>query len=95
VTDRPPDEVRRRPPDKQQDRPEERPAGSPTTKKEITQESTATARQAARERLRVVDHRHRNASACERVAPLTVFYGPRPLVFVGLAELLARGRWAA
>jgi hypothetical protein len=31
----------------------------------------------------------------DELAPLTVYYGPRPLRIVGLSQFLAEGRWAA
>jgi len=52
-------------------------------------------RLAARERLRAQDHRRRHAKAANALMPLTVHYGPRPLLRIPLGELDGRGRRAA
>jgi hypothetical protein len=40
------------------------------------------------------ERRRRNARLAHRAMPLTVWYGPRPLLAIPLAEYLER-RWAA
>jgi len=49
--------------------------------------------EAARERLHAQDRRRRHARLAEQAMPMAVWYGPRPLRSVPLAEIL--GRWAA
>lgn len=88
VRDRP-DKPKARHPDRQR---------APSTGKSNNSETkhSATARQAARERLRRQDHQRRHARACELARMrMAVHYGPRPLLRVGLGELLTWGRWAA
>jgi hypothetical protein len=52
-------------------------------------------RRAALERLRVQRDRLAVCRWLDQLAPLTVCYGPRRLRRVGLAQLLAEGRWVA
>jgi hypothetical protein len=49
----------------------------------------------ARARIQALDRQHRISSELEQLAPLTRFYGPRPLRAVPLAQFLAEGWWAA
>jgi hypothetical protein len=50
---------------------------------------------AALERLRVQREHLAVCGWLHQLAPLTVYYRGRPLRDVGLAQLLAEGRWAA
>jgi hypothetical protein len=52
-------------------------------------------RLAALERLRRQRHQHIQASLAEELMPLVVYYGPRPLRSVPLAQFLLEGWWAA
>jgi hypothetical protein len=56
-------------------------------------ETTRPGQSVARARVAATDRHCRNARAADRLMPLAVHYGPRPLVPVGLAEYL--GRWAS
>jgi hypothetical protein len=52
-------------------------------------------RKAARARLRRLDEHRQVCSELEGLAPLTRYYGARPLRAVPLAQLLDDGWWAA
>jgi len=49
----------------------------------------------ARRRLAAQDRHLRACAWLHRLAPLDVYYGPRPLRAVPLGQYLAEGRWAA
>jgi hypothetical protein len=68
------------------DRPGHRPVVVPTT---------TDSQRLACERVRAIDRRRRIAAMTDEVMPLTIHYGPRPLLAVPLGELDARGRWVA
>jgi hypothetical protein len=52
-------------------------------------------RKAARAQLVALAERRQACQELERLAPLTRYYGPRPLRAVPLAQLLEQGWWAA
>jgi hypothetical protein len=52
-------------------------------------------RKAARERLRRLDEHRQVCRELEQLAPLTLYYGPRPLRAIPLTELLEHNWWAA
>jgi hypothetical protein len=64
-------------------------------KEEISSDPTATARQAAQERLRAQQHAIRNATACHLAGMDLARYYRGGLLDVPLDRLLAVGRWAA
>jgi hypothetical protein len=57
--------------------------------------ATCEDRKAARARLAALADHRRVCRELEQLAPLTRYYGPRPLRAVPLAQLLDEGRWAA
>lgn len=52
-------------------------------------------RSRARARLRMLDERLRVGKLAHQGMPLTVWYGPRPLLDVPIGQLPTRGRWCA
>jgi hypothetical protein len=52
-------------------------------------------RKSLKDRLRRLDQQRLAARRAEEAIPLTVWYGPRPLRRVTVAELLEAGWWAA
>jgi hypothetical protein len=48
----------------------------------------------ARARLAAQEYHHRLSGELERRAPLSRFYGARPLLDVTIGQLYVRGRWA-
>jgi hypothetical protein len=67
-----------------------------SSREELPGRSTLAAKHSARERLRLIDHQRRNATACHLAGmDLARYYGRRPLLDVSLSRLLAVGRWAA
>jgi len=56
--------------------------------------ATTTDQSLARDRVAAIDRQCWNARAADRLMPMAVHYGPRPLRAVPLAEVLA-GRWTA
>jgi hypothetical protein len=52
-------------------------------------------RKAARARLRRLDEHRRVCRELEQLAPLTRYFGPRPLRAISLTKLLEHSWWAA